>query len=254
MKITSYHPGTPCWIDLGTPEPDQATTFYSALLGWRPEPTTRGAGGYTMFDLGDAKVAAIGPLRDESQPPAWTWYASVPDIDETTGRVRDSGGTVLVPPMDVMDQGRMAVYRDNTGTPFAAWQPRTFPGAGVASEPGAFAWSELQSRDPAAASGFYSSVLGWTSRVAHSDGSPYTEFQVRDSPVAGVMPDSAGQPITGTPGRWLVYFAVTDCDEAVSRITGLGGRVVVPRTQSPAGSFAIATDPAGAPFGVIQLA
>lgn len=33
MLTTSYIPGTPVWIDLGTPDIEAAATFYGAVFG-----------------------------------------------------------------------------------------------------------------------------------------------------------------------------------------------------------------------------
>src|SRR5256885_11167567 len=159
MRITDYPPGTPCWVDLGTPDLARAKEFYGELFGWRPETSPDPqAGGYTLFMKGDAAVAGAGPLFDEGQPPAWNWYASVSDLDETARRVEAAGGKSLLAPMDVLDQGRTAMFVDSLGTPFSAWEPRAFAGAGLVNEPGSFTWSELMTRDPADALDFYAKV------------------------------------------------------------------------------------------------
>ena len=31
---TSYAPGTPSWVDMGSPDPAAAAAFYGALFGW----------------------------------------------------------------------------------------------------------------------------------------------------------------------------------------------------------------------------
>ena len=31
---TNYPAGTPSWVDLGTPDPDAGSRFYSGLFGW----------------------------------------------------------------------------------------------------------------------------------------------------------------------------------------------------------------------------
>jgi predicted enzyme related to lactoylglutathione lyase len=55
------------------------------------------------------------------------------------------------------------------------------------------------------------------------------------------------------PSHWLVYFAVDDIDAAAERVGALGGQVMMPRVQSPAGVLSIVADPQGAPFAIIQL-
>ena len=130
MKVTEYQPGTPCWVDLASPDMDASKAFYTALFGWTahtaPQPE---AGGYTIFNKGDAAAAAAGPLFTGDQPPAWSWYAATPDADETARKVEAAGGKVLVAPFDVLDAGRMAVFLDTSGTPFSVWQAGTMLGA-----------------------------------------------------------------------------------------------------------------------------
>ena len=45
---TSYKPGTFCWIDLGTPDQDDAGEFYGALFGWqlKEDENAEQTGGY----------------------------------------------------------------------------------------------------------------------------------------------------------------------------------------------------------------
>ncbi len=45
---TEYAPGTPCWVDLATPDVEAAAEFYGALFGWEvPElPNSAEMGGY----------------------------------------------------------------------------------------------------------------------------------------------------------------------------------------------------------------
>ena len=54
---------------------------------------------------------------------------------------------MFVEPMDVTDIGRMAVFADPEGAAIGVWQPKTFKGAELANEAGAFAWNELNTRD-----------------------------------------------------------------------------------------------------------
>src|SRR5258708_2523577 len=129
-EMTSYAPGTPSWIDLGSPDLERSKKFYTSLLGWTAAPPAAEAGGYTIFTLRGKDVAGLGPLMGEGQPPAWQTYVSVDDADKTTELVKTAGGVVYVEPMDVMDVGRMAVFADPTGAAFCIWQPREHIGAG----------------------------------------------------------------------------------------------------------------------------
>ena len=46
---------------------------------------------------------------DMGLPPLWNVYLTVDDCDFTAGKVESAGGSVMAPPFDVMDAGRMAV-------------------------------------------------------------------------------------------------------------------------------------------------
>jgi len=257
MNITSYKQGTPCWVDLGTPDPAATSAFFGGLFGWAatmsddPE-----AGGYVMFELDGAPVAGAGPLLTEGQPSVWTTYFAVDNADAATGRIEAAGGRTLMTPFDVMDTGRMGIYLDNDGAAFGVWQGREFAGAGVANEPGSLVWNELMSRDTEGAKVFYRNAFGLASlsKEAGDGADAYTEFQVDGRSVAGMMSMAAGEFPPELPAHWLTYFATSDTDATVARVLELGGRVSMPPTTIPVGRFAIVTDPHGAPFAVIAMA
>jgi predicted enzyme related to lactoylglutathione lyase len=253
---TSYTPGTPSWVDLGSPDPDAAVEFYGALFGWDvheagdPEQT----GGYRMAYLRGKPVAGMMKLMQEGQPPAWTTYVSVEDADATAAKVKEAGGSVLFEPMDVLDVGRMAVFADPAGAVFAIWQPRAHPGAGLANEPGAISWNELNTRDPDAAKAFYGSVFGWDFEDNDmGEMGTYTSLKLGDGPVGGMLDMGARGVPEEVPAHWQVYFAVEDTDAAVDQAKQGGGSVMVEPIDIPAGRFSILTDPHGASFAVIAL-
>ena len=76
-----------------------------------------------------------------------------------------AGGQVIVPAMDVLDVGRMAIFTDPVGAAFSVWQAGTHPGAQLVNEPGTFSWSELLTTDVEASKGFYGDVFGWTAQT-----------------------------------------------------------------------------------------
>src|ERR1700730_7060448 len=128
-KTRTYVPGTPSWVDLGSPDLAASTRFYTQLFRWQAEDQGEQTGHYTLFKQDGQAVAAVGPLMSPGQPTAWTTYISTASAEETAKKVTQAGGTVMAPPMQVMDQGTMAVFVDPTGAAFAVWQPDTFAGA-----------------------------------------------------------------------------------------------------------------------------
>jgi predicted enzyme related to lactoylglutathione lyase len=255
-EITSYRPGTPSWVDHGSPDLDASIEFYGALFDWDvPESeNAEQTGGYRQAMKGDKPVSGMMPLMQEGQPPAWTTYISVEDADATAAAVKAAGGTVLAEPMDVMDLGRMAIFADPAGAVFGIWQPGTFVGAGVVNEHGALSWNELNTRDPEAAKAFYGDVFGWDFEDNDmGEMGTYTSLKLGDSPVGGML-NMAGRGVPEeVPAHWQVYFAVDDTDAAVDQAKQGGGSVMVEPIDIPAGRFSILTDPHGASFAVIAL-
>ncbi len=252
---TSYAPGTPCWIDLATPDQDAAAEFYGAVFGWSVEEDENAeqTGGYRVATLREQAIGGVMKLMQEGQPPAWSSYVSVEDADATVAKVKQAGGTVMIEPMGVLDYGRMAFVVDPTGAVLGLWQPGRNIGAGLVNEPGALSWNELETRDPAAAKPFYAAVFGWES-VDHemAGGMTYTEFRLDGAPVGG-MADIGGRVPDEVPAHWMVYFAVEDTDATVAKIEELGGSLNFGPVDIPAGRFAMVTDPWGAAFAVIRM-
>jgi len=254
---TSYEPGAPCWVDLGSPDLEASIDFYAALFGWDVSESENAeqTGGYRQAMKDGKPVAGMMPLMQEGQPPAWSTYVSVTDADAAAAAVKQAGGSVIAEPMDVMDLGRMAVFADPTGAVFGIWQPGTFIGAELVNEHGAFSWNELGTRDPATAKEFYSAVFGWEP-VDNDMGErgTYTEWKRGEEGSAGGMMDVSGRLPDEIPGHWLTYFAGDDADAAVETVKEKGGSVSFGPIDIPVGRFAIVQDPHGAAFAVIKLA
>lgn len=241
---TSYLPGTPSWVDLGTGDTADAAEFYGEVFGWRAELDPRPeAGGYGMFTLRDKLVAGLGPIVAPGAPPSWTVYVSVDDADATTSAAAAAGATVVAEPMDVFDAGRLSALVDPLGSAISLWQPGRHLGAELVNEPGAFTWNELATTDLAAARAFYTSVFGWG--VSEQGGDDADIYTVQGNVTCGAHRASSGE----TPG-WSVWFSVEDCDAATATVTGLGGAVLVPPADLDFGRGAVVADRQGAVFGI----
>jgi uncharacterized protein len=251
-EFTSYEAGTPSWVDHASKDLETSKSFYGALFGWDPDDQGEEMGHYTLLRKNGKSVAGNMPVMNEGQPSAWVTYVSVENADTTVDLAKKAGAIVFAEPMDVSDIGRMAIFADPEGAVIGVWQPKTFNGAELANEAGAFAWNELNSRDVPAAKAFYAEVFGWTPNDLDMDGMSYTEWKLGEKSVAGMMtmPDMVPAEV---PAHWLVYFGVDDTDALVSKATGLGGTTLVPPTDIPPGRFAVLADPDGAAFAVIKM-
>ncbi|CCK32201.1 hydroxylase [Streptomyces davaonensis JCM 4913] len=249
MKLDKPVIGGPCWTELGTSDLEAAKSFYTRLFGWRTETDPRQeAGGYTMAHLGDAAVAALSPLYQESQPVAWNVSFRVADVDATAAQAEASGATVLVGPMDVFDVGRFAVVLDPAGAAFQLWQARAFPGAGLFNAPGTLGWVELMTRAPDRAVAFYRALLGWSVNASEH----YTQWGIDGADFGGMVTMDEKFP-PEVPSHWLPYFAVTDVDAVADNTVHADGSVLMDPTSLPGGRrIALLRDPQGAVFGVYR--
>jgi predicted enzyme related to lactoylglutathione lyase len=247
--VTERHrPGSFCWIELTTKDVAEARKFYTELFGWSVNEVPIGGGEvYTILRKGQSDAAAMYGPGPEGAPSSWMSYVAVENVDQSVEKAKELGGTVLAPPMDVGDSGRMAVLIDNQGAAFAIWQANQHMGVGVRDEANALCWNELQARDVEAAKRFYPPLFGW--RMKESE--EYTEWYLGENAVGGMIESKAPPE---APSSWLPYFAVTDCDPITANAQSLGGSVCVPCMDiAHVGRFSVLWDPTGAMFAVIKL-
>jgi predicted enzyme related to lactoylglutathione lyase len=284
LERDGYPAGVPCWVDTGQPDPEAAARFYAGVFGWELEDRMppEAPGRYFVARLGGRDVAAVGSKPEgSSRSPAWTTYVRVESADDAAARVWQSGGQVLAEPFDVFDAGRMGVFADPSGAVFCAWQPGRHRGAQAVNEPGAWVFSELNTRDPGRATAFYEAVFGWeVAPLDMGDGvfrallrmPGYGDFLERRDPDLRRRQAEAGAPegfedavawLTAmtpdrfpddTPSHWSITFAVDDVDAAADRAADLGGAVVVPSFDAdPSVRVAVLRDPQGAAFTVSRF-
>lgn len=254
MTLNEQAPiGRPCWIDLFTSDPDRSRAFYGELFAWTSVETGAEYGGYVNF-LSDGLLVAgcMGNDGESGAPDAWTVYLATTDVRATADAVEAEGGHVVVPAMDVMDLGAMAVVTDAGGAAVGAWQPGQHEGFAVRlDEPGSPNWFELLTRDYDASVRFYKKVFSWDTHVASDTPElRYTTLGQGDAQAAGIM-DAASFLPEGVPAHWSIYFGVTDTDAALARVVELGGSIVRPAEDTPYGRMAQVADPTGAGFKLI---
>jgi predicted enzyme related to lactoylglutathione lyase len=244
---TSYLPGTPSWVDLGSPDTAASAAFYGSLLGWTAEFDERPeAGGYGMFTLQGKNVAGIGPQMNMDMPPFWACYVTVANVEDTAKTVTANGGQVVAGPMQVFDAGKMAVFMDPNGTFISAWQPDQHIGCELVNEVGTFGWNELASNDMAKSNEFYTSIFPW--QLGEGSSETGTTYAVDGNIVCGGHPANEGE----FPA-WSVWFGVDDCDASAAKATELGGTVVMPPMDMDFGRGAMVADPQGAVFGIAAV-
>jgi predicted enzyme related to lactoylglutathione lyase len=188
------------------------------------------------------------PLMGEGMPPVWSSYVCSDDADKTTALVTEAGGSVIAPPMDVGDLGRMAVYAAPDGSVIGIWQAGKHLGSELIDVEGTPSWIELSTRDQAAALPFYTTVFGWGTE----ENPGYTEFQHGGRSVAGCM-DMPDMVPAQVPSYWMPYFAAQDPAAKAQEAASLGATVLVPFMEMDQVAFSVVQDPHGSAFGLLHL-
>ncbi|GAA4481406.1 VOC family protein [Rhodococcus olei] len=247
--------GAPCWIDLSSSDLSRAVPFYTGLFGWSCDTNEDPQyGGYAIFSKDGEPVAGI-MKQDEENPygDVWTVYLESTDAAATAEAATPAGGQVIMPAMQVGDQGSMAILTDPAGAVIGVWQPGQHRGFGRWGEPGTPAWFETLSRDYRAALPFYETVFGWTlNPMGDDDEFRYSQARIGGENIAGLM-DASGFLPAEVPSFWRWYVAVPDADAAVSTVLELGGSVAGPAEDSPYGRVATVADPLGAQFQIVAM-
>ncbi|MCT9090767.1 VOC family protein [Streptomyces sp. ASQP_92] len=116
--------------------------------------------------------------------------------------------------------------------------------------PGTPCWVSLMVHGLAATQEFYGALFGWEFSPGPQQLGPYVRALLDGEEVAGIgqLPPDRHLPIA-----WTTYLATDDADVTAETIRSCGGTVGVgPLDAGEAGRMAIASDPAGAVFGIWQ--
>ena len=111
-EITGYDEGTPCWVDLMTPDLERAKHFYGELFGWQfnvPSPEMN----YGMTDDSQTGIGG-GVGQAQGGPGHATFYVGVPDPQAALDKIEGSGGKTVVPVTE-MEMVTFAMFTDPEG-------------------------------------------------------------------------------------------------------------------------------------------
>lgn len=118
--------------------------------------------------------------------------------------------------------------------------------------PGTPCWVSLMVHDLAGAQAFYGALFGWEFHTGPTQLGPYSGALLGGREVAGIgqMPPDRHLPLAWTP-----YLATEDVDLTAETVRHRGGTVGVgPLDVGDLGRLALVSDPAGAVFGIWQVA
>ena len=119
--------GTFVWNELLTRDVDAAKRFYATLVGWTFQAMPMPEGGtYWVAEIDGKPVAgimAMPPNMPATVPPHWFEYVEVDDVDARLTIATQNGGTIMRPPFDVPDVGRLGFITDATGAALGLMTP-----------------------------------------------------------------------------------------------------------------------------------
>jgi uncharacterized protein len=252
--------GSFIWYEYAANDVDAAKTFYEAVVGWNVGTETGTPGiDYRMINAGDGQVGGMMGITDDMKAggarPIWLAYLAVDDTDAKAEEIKAAGGSVLVPPSDIPNVGRFAMFGDPDGVPFYILkpippEPNATSNVFSETEMGRCSWNELVAGDQDKSLAFYGGLFGWEKNGTMPMGEmgDYTFIALQGLQLGAMM----NKPNPGPQPGWTFYFRVPDVDAAIPVIEAQGGKVLngphdVPGDQR----IVIASDPAGATFGLV---
>jgi hypothetical protein len=233
-------------------------------VGWkiadRPDPQAGGKD-YRMIGRSDGGYAG-GVLKltpdmvQHGARPSWLGYLHVANVDAAVAAIEADGGRTLMPKM-TLPVGAIALVADPMGTPFYVMDPIP-PADKPAAKSDVFdvaalqrvRWNELASPDLSRAKAFYAKHFGFEFNEVMPMGAmgDYCFIDHGGVRLGAIMQKPAQSPVAA----WLFYFGVPSVAAAKAAIEKGGGKVMNGPHEVPGGSWiVIATDPEGAPFGVV---
>jgi hypothetical protein len=245
-ELVKYAPGTPCWVELWTPDREASMSFYAGAFGWEYRVAPAEQHFFTEALVGGRTVAGLmTPPGDGDNPMVWVTYLATDDLAAALAAVTAHGGQSMTGAIDVPDQDgiRIAVAADPDGNLFGLMTGTGQQGAQLANVPGAQIWNELMTADPAAVRPFYAAVFGVEVSDPISPDFDYTTIRSGGRDVGGIGPSDDARP-----AGWGTYFAVVDTDASAAAVLAAGGKVLAEPMDTPYGRMAACADPHGTAF------
>jgi predicted enzyme related to lactoylglutathione lyase len=221
--------------------------FYARLFGWQVEPFSAELAGVVAPGGPTAALRANVP----SGFPGMVPYLGVRDVEAMLARVVAAGGAIERAPWSLPGVGKLARFKDPSGTIYGltdALTPGGHPhipmplGSNPRPPAGAICSLEMYAADGAAAGRFFGELFGWGTLATMPQ---YLAFD----PGAGV----GGVFQSHTPALpALPYIYATDVEAKLREIEAAGGKRMGDAARMPdVGCFGYFTDPSGTSMGLI---
>ena len=154
---------------------------------------------------------------------------------------------VLEGPERLKDRGRWALISDSQGALLMLLKASGGDPPDEAPAANEWLWAELWTDDPAAAVGFYESVVGYKSVEARESDGGEVRILGRDGVARATVVKSPWEEVKP---NWLAYVVVDDLAATLDAVESNGGEVLVQPAVSADGDVAIVADPTGGVFAL----
>lgn len=113
-------PGTLVWTEQMSTDAEASRNFYSKLFDWGVQLHEMGPMTYTVFLRGEMPAGGLMQITPDMgrMPSNWLPYFGSDNVDATTAKAVELGGTAIMPPADIPNVGRFSVIQDPQGATF----------------------------------------------------------------------------------------------------------------------------------------
>ncbi len=112
-------------VELNTPDPSKAKSFYAKLFDWQledmPNPAAP-ANPYTLIKVATGTGGGI-TMHVPGCHSGWLAYVGVEDIHASTQRAKSLGAKITTDVTEVPGMGWFSIIQDPTGAVLGLWQP-----------------------------------------------------------------------------------------------------------------------------------
>jgi predicted enzyme related to lactoylglutathione lyase len=115
-------PGSLCWTEIVTRDPEGAKAFYGGLFGWTFQAPEGPMPEYIEIHRGEQPIGGVFPMKGDEWtgvPGHFMPYFAVADCDAAFAKAKELGGGAVVPPTDIPNVGRFSLLRDDQGAHFS---------------------------------------------------------------------------------------------------------------------------------------
>ena len=117
--------GAWCWNELMCDNAEKAVAFYQQIASYNVDAMAMGEHGtYHVLKVGDKRTGGVMKKMMAQAPNAWLPYVQVGNADQTADRAKKLGADIKVPPTDIPEVGRFAVFTDPQGAAIGILQPK----------------------------------------------------------------------------------------------------------------------------------